>query len=78
MTFNVHEAKTQLSKLLDLIEQGEEVVIVRHGRPAARLVLPQTNATPQLGAMQAEIHWTEGWEKPLAPEAADAFWEGRW
>jgi prevent-host-death family protein len=35
---NVHAAKTQLSQLLALVEQGEEVVIARNGRPVARLV----------------------------------------
>lgn len=35
---NVHEAKTQLSKLLELTEQGEEITIARNGRPVARLV----------------------------------------
>ena len=34
MHVSVHGAKTQLSKLLDLVEDGEEVVIERHGRPA--------------------------------------------
>lgn len=32
------EAKNKLSALLDLVEQGEEVVITRHGKPVARLV----------------------------------------
>jgi prevent-host-death family protein len=32
------EAKNSLSALLDLVESGEEVVITRHGRAAARLV----------------------------------------
>jgi len=31
------EAKTHLSALLDRVEQGEEVVITKHGRPVARL-----------------------------------------
>ena len=35
---NVHEAKTQLSKLLERVEQGEEVVIARAGKPVAKLV----------------------------------------
>jgi prevent-host-death family protein len=35
------EAKNKLSSLLDLVEQGEEVTITRHGRPVARLVPPQ-------------------------------------
>ena len=38
MNVRVHGAKTQLSKLLDLVEDGETIVIVRHGRPVAQLV----------------------------------------
>jgi prevent-host-death family protein len=37
-TVNVYEAKTHLSKLLDRVEGGEEIVIARAGRPVARLV----------------------------------------
>lgn len=37
-TYNVLEAKTQLSKLLDAVESGVDVVIARNGKPAARLV----------------------------------------
>jgi len=36
------EAKNRLGHLLDLVEQGEEVVITRHGKPVARLVPPKT------------------------------------
>jgi prevent-host-death family protein len=35
---NVHEAKTHLSRLLERVEKGEEVVIARVGMPVARLV----------------------------------------
>jgi prevent-host-death family protein len=36
--FGMHEAKTQLSKLVERAEAGEEVVIARNGKPVARLV----------------------------------------
>jgi prevent-host-death family protein len=36
-TVNVHEAKTHLSMLLGVVEDGEDVVIARAGRPVARL-----------------------------------------
>ncbi len=36
MQVNVHEAKTNLSKLLEAVEDGETVVICRHGKPVAR------------------------------------------
>ena len=35
---NVHQAKTQLSRLLEAVESGEDVVIARAGKPVARLV----------------------------------------
>jgi prevent-host-death family protein len=78
MTVSVHEAKTHLSRLLDLIEEGEEVVIERHGRPVARLVRANAAAGPRLGSMKGEISWQEGWERALTAEEAEAFWEGRW
>jgi prevent-host-death family protein len=37
-TVNIHEAKTHLSRLIDKVEAGEEIVIARAGRPVARLV----------------------------------------
>ena len=36
--FNVHDAKTHLSRLLQKVEDGEEVIIARAGKPVARLV----------------------------------------
>ena len=74
---SVHTAKIQLSKLLDLVEEGEEVVIARHGRPVARLVRANSATKPQLGAMRGEIAWEEGWEQALTAEEADTFWKGR-
>ncbi|MDI6028875.1 type II toxin-antitoxin system prevent-host-death family antitoxin [Corticibacterium sp. UT-5YL-CI-8] len=37
-TVGAFEAKNTLGSLLDLVEQGEEITITRHGKPAARLV----------------------------------------
>ena len=36
--FNIHEAKTHLSRLLDRVAQGEEIIIAKSGRPVAKLV----------------------------------------
>ena len=51
---NVYEAKTQLSQLLNRVEQGEEIVIARNGHPVARLVpIPvRPDRTPGLFAGQ--------------------------
>jgi prevent-host-death family protein len=78
MKVSVHEAKTQLSRLLDLIEQGEDVLIERHGRPVARLVPASAAKKPQLGGMRGEFSWQEGWDRPLTDDEAEEFWEGRW
>jgi prevent-host-death family protein len=45
---NVHEAKSSLSRLLELVEQGESVVIARAGKPVADLV-PHAPVTIELG-----------------------------
>jgi prevent-host-death family protein len=43
----IFEAKTHLSALLDEVERGGEVTITRHGKPVARLVQAQVEATPE-------------------------------
>ena len=77
MNVSVHAAKTQLSKLLDLVEDGENVVIERHGRPVAQLVPVRKRRRSRLGAMRGQFQMVEGWERPLTDEEADAFWAGR-
>ena len=42
-TVNIHEAKTQLSKLLAKVESGEEIIIARSGKPIARLCALASN-----------------------------------
>lgn len=77
MNVSVHGAKTQLSKLLDLVEDGELVVIERHGRPVAQLVPVRRRRTSPLGAMRGEFTMADGWERALSDEEAEAFWTGR-
>ena len=77
MDVSVHEAKTQLSKLLDLVEDGEEVVIKRHGRAVAELVPVRRRRASPLGAMRGEFTMTEGWERALTDDETEAFWAGR-
>lgn len=51
-TVNVHEAKTQLSKLLADVEQGEEIVIARRGKPIARIVRYDRPKRAPLGSLK--------------------------
>jgi prevent-host-death family protein len=50
---NVHEAKTHLSRLLDEVQNGEDIVIARAGVPCARLV--STEAGPRPSGMMAGL-----------------------
>ena len=72
---NIHEAKTQLSRLLAQVEAGEEVVIARRGRPVARLVRCQPMGKRQFGAMKGQIKITDAFFEPL-PEEELKLWEG--
>lgn len=64
---NVHEAKSQLSKLLDAVERGEEVVITRRGSGINRFLLipaPVPGRKPLFGALKDQFpNWSEAeWE----------------
>ena len=72
---NVHEAKTQLSRLLAQAEAGEEVVIARRGKPVARLVACKPKGKRRFGAMKGKIVVGDSILDPL-PEAELALWEG--
>lgn len=53
MQVNVHEAKTQLSKLIEAALKGEDVVIARDGKPAVRLVaVSQATKTFKFGILK--------------------------
>ena len=52
MTVNVHEAKTELSRLLAAVEAGEDVVIARRGTPVARLVKYERPQRAPLGSLK--------------------------
>jgi prevent-host-death family protein len=61
---NVHAAKTHLSRLLEQVEAGQEVVIARAGRPIARLV-PYVEVPRRrwFGAMKDEIRILPGFDE---------------
>lgn len=54
--FGTLEAKNNLSKLLDMVERGEEVTITRNGKPVARLVAPESDEERKARARRA-MEW---------------------
>jgi prevent-host-death family protein len=73
MQVNVHEAKSQLSRLLELVESGESVVIARNGTPVARLVPAARQVGFPFGAAAAEPLTASGddWWAPMNEDEAD-------
>ena len=64
-TVNVHEAKTNLSKLLARVEQGEEIVIARAGRPIATLkAVERPSRRSFIGCMKGQIWMSEDFNDP--------------
>jgi prevent-host-death family protein len=71
---NVHEAKTHLSRLLDRVQGGEEIVIAKAGRPVARLVAvaeQPERRTP--GSARGLISLSPDFDEPLPEEMLEAF-----
>jgi prevent-host-death family protein len=74
---NIHEAKTELSKLVERAEAGEEIVIARAGKPAARLVpLSKVRGHRRLGPLDGKFRIPDDFNAPLPDSIIRAF-EGR-
>ncbi len=67
---NIHQAKTQLSKLVEAAAQGEEIIIAKAGKPVARLLaLEQTrHKTRQSGGLKGQIWLADNFDEPLSAE----------
>lgn len=62
---NIHEAKTHLSRLVERVEAGEEVVIARAGRPVARLVAFRPQTAPRVpGAWRGRVTLAPDFDAP--------------
>lgn len=73
---NIHEAKTHFSKLVDTAMQGEEIIIAKAGKPAARLVpLREASQGIRFGLLQGEVEIAEDFDAPL-PKNVMAGFEG--
>lgn len=68
--FNIHDAKTQLSRIIARVEAGEEIVISRDGHPVAKVVRLDTNVRRTgRGSLRGMIAFADDWD---APETNDA------
>jgi prevent-host-death family protein len=71
---NVHEAKTNLSKLLRRVAAGEEIIISNRGVPVARLTpVPQNRGRRQLGLEKGRAQIADDFDAPLPPDILAGF-----
>jgi antitoxin (DNA-binding transcriptional repressor) of toxin-antitoxin stability system len=78
-SYNIHEAKTNLSRLLNEMAGGAQVIIMRDGKPVAQLAPyrePQRKKR-RLGFDTLAFELPEGWERPMTDAEVDAFLAGK-
>ncbi len=68
---NIHEAKTHLSRLLERVRAGEEIIIAKSGKPYARL-MPLERHERELGFVEGTV--PDSFAEPLPDDELDA-WE---
>jgi prevent-host-death family protein len=68
--FNIHEAKTNLSRIIDRVEHGEEIIISRSGTPVAK-VIPLNRRVDRAGrgSLAGRLVMTDDWDSPDVNEA---------
>ena len=76
-TLNIHAAKTHLSRLIEDVAEGEEVVIAKAGKPVARLVLiGKAPGKRTLWMLKGRLKVPRNFDAPLPDDVIAAF-EGR-
>ncbi len=72
--YNIHQAKSQLSKLIDAMQQGETVIIAKAGKPVAVLG-PLRAAGPKRvrGVLKGQINLGPEFDEPLPADVLEGF-----
>jgi prevent-host-death family protein len=75
-TVNIHQAKTNLSRLLDAVQQGQPFIISKAGKPIARVTrvdAPMPGATNRIGFLAGQIAVPEDFDQMGAEEISRLF-----
>ena len=76
-TFNVQEAKTHLSSLLQAVASGAEVIIAKAGKPMARLSsIKESRPQIRFGVLKGKVKVSDDFDAPLPDNILSEF-EGR-
>jgi prevent-host-death family protein len=74
LVFNIHEAKTNLSRIVDDVAAGAEVVIAKAGKPMARLVPIEISVkSKKLGLLKGKIKVADDFNAPLDDDTLGLF-----
>jgi prevent-host-death family protein len=73
---NIHQAKTQLSKLVEEAARGEDIIIAKAGKPIARLVALEKKAQlpRKPGGLKGKIWMSDDFDEPMSDEEL-ALWQ---
>jgi prevent-host-death family protein len=73
---NIHEAKTNLSKLLRRVSSGEDIIIAKSGKPIARLVpITENVVLRKLGTAKGKVWIAEDFNAPLPEDILNEFYK---
>jgi prevent-host-death family protein len=72
---NIHEAKTHLSRFVEEVAAGEELIIAKAGKPMARLVPIVSTERRRLGLLRGRIQVPDDFDEPM-PEEVLALFQG--
>lgn len=68
--FNIHDAKTQLSRIIERVEHGEEITISRAGHPVAKVIpLPSRPRRNGRGSLRGQLDLAGDWDSDETNEA---------
>jgi prevent-host-death family protein len=70
---NVHEAKTHLSRLLEQVARGDDVVIAKAGKPVARLIPFAAPGQRRLGDDRGRVIIADDFDQPLPDDVLTDF-----
>lgn len=67
--FNIHDAKTNLSRIIERVERGEEIIISRAGTPVAKVIpLHQEQRRRSYGSLRGKLILHDDWDSPETNE----------
>ena len=75
-TYNIHEAKTHFSKLIEKARLGEDIIVAKAGKPMVRLVpVEPPKKRRQPGSARGMFTMSDDFDDPLPDEMLKAFYE---